>query len=105
MNSKLDLAGEASTGFFEWALIILIVLFAGVYLWRKYFIKKGCAGCAGSGDDESCPLHLNPQDGGGTTCSSTTVAKQQGEQPLHYQEVLSSENIQEHKREKPNKTI
>lgn len=48
MDTKFDLSNEAGMSAFEWGLIIIIAVIAGVYLYRKYFVNKGCAGCASS---------------------------------------------------------
>lgn len=86
MNSKLDLAGEASVGFFEWVLIIVIVLLASIYLWRKYFVKKGCAGCTSSRGRNACSMQINPKES--PICSLASDTHQQSEQPMYYQEEL-----------------
>lgn len=100
MNSKLDLAGEASVGFFEWALIIVIVLLASIYLWRKYFVKKGCAGCASSRGRNACSLQINPTEK--PNCSSASDTHQQNEQRMYYQEELPLQNTKTPKPENTN---
>lgn len=54
MNTKLDWTQEAGSSFLELFIVIALAIAAGVYLYRKYFIKKGCAGCASSGKAGGC---------------------------------------------------
>lgn len=96
MNSRIDFAQEASIGLFEWALIIVIVLLAGIYLWRKYFIKKGCAGCASS--DGKCPStsQLKAPNNEEVSSSIAIDGHQQREWPLRHVEVIPLQHFQKH---------
>ncbi|MDO5686835.1 MAG: hypothetical protein Q4G42_05585 [Neisseria sp.] len=49
MNPPIDLSSEAATNWGEWGVVIAVAVIAGIYLWRRFFVKKGCSGCAQGG--------------------------------------------------------
>lgn len=60
MQPSIDLSTETSLGWAEWGIVIAIVLIAGIYLWRKLFVKKGCA-CASCGKEKTCDIKNKSQ--------------------------------------------
>lgn len=60
MQPSIDLSHETAMGWAEWGLVLLVLIVAGIYLWRKIFVKKGC-GCSGCGKEKTCAV--KPQAG------------------------------------------
>ena len=61
MHPSIDLSSETALGWAEWGMLIAIAVAAGVYLWRKFLIKKGCA-CAGCGKEKNCTKKTHQND-------------------------------------------
>lgn len=57
MDSSVDLSSEAAVSWTEWGIVVLLLVLAVFYLWRKLFVKKGCA-CAGCGKAGSCSKNM-----------------------------------------------
>jgi hypothetical protein len=53
MTPSIDLSAETTLGWTEWGILIAIAAIACLYLWRKFFIKKGCA-CSSCGKAKGC---------------------------------------------------
>lgn len=53
MEPQINLSNEATMGWTEWGVLILIAAIAAWYLWRKFVVKKGC-GCDSCGKAKSC---------------------------------------------------
>lgn len=55
MQPAIDLSHETAFGWTEWGIVLAVLIIAGLYVWRKLFIKKGCS-CSGCGKEKSCTI-------------------------------------------------
>jgi hypothetical protein len=57
----VDFGQEASVGPWDLAAVGVVVLVAGIYLWRTYFGRRRSA-CAGCGKAKACPVSASTQE-------------------------------------------